>query len=226
MEEAHVKPIRVSAYPLTPVIADENMALDGILLAFAMQERHGRRHATAPGQVSRNPVVALPVEKRGTKPQQYYACSFAEWDGMVRGKSFWTKRFRRREAECLVDFRGRRGRVIVESGRYKSYQMPIFYIHAARIDWYLFGELDAVRSLLTPCTHIGKKTAYGWGRVLWEIEEWHEDWSVVRDGGLMRAVPVEQLPDGIRSAPDLLYAGYYPPYWYGEHQAFCAMPCR
>lgn len=219
-----MNPIRVSAYPLTPVITDQHMALDGILLAYAMQQRHGRQHATAPGQVSRNPAVPLPVEKRGNAPQQYYACSFAQWTDMVRGKSFWTKRFRRQEAVKLVDFKGRRGKVIVEQGRYKSYQMPIFYIHAARIDWYLMGDIDAVRALLTPCTHIGKKTGYGWGRVLWDVQGWHEDWSVVRDGNLMRAVPAGQVPAGVRSAPDLLYAGYYPPYWYHKHQAFCAMP--
>lgn len=219
-----MKPIRVSAYPLTPVIADENMALDGILLAYAMQHHYGRQQSTAPGHLSHNPIVDLPIEKRGTEPQQYYACSFARWTDMIRGKSFWTKRFRRQEAVKMVDFRGKRGKVIVEEGRYKSYQMPIFYIHAARIDWYLVGDIGAVRNLLSPCTHIGKKTAYGWGRVLWKIEGWHEDWSVVMNGELVRAVPVEQVPDGARSAPDLLYAGYYPPYWYHEHQTFCAVP--
>ena len=207
------KPIRVTAHPLTPIITDRLMPIDGILLFYAMQERYGRQQATLPGEITA-PLVDLPLERRGNGSEWYYAASMAEWVDLCQGKSFWTKRIYKKGVERLVDFNGRRGKVIVEEGRYKGYQMPVFYLHATRIHWYAVGDIDAVRSLLSACTHIGKKTAYGWGRVLWSVEQWHSDWSEWRDDTQMRALPA----DG-----GILY-GIRPPYWLPENQTMCEMP--
>lgn len=65
-------------------------------------------------------------------------------------------------------------------------------------------------------THIGKKAAQGYGRVIaWTVEPWPEQWWL-RDGRgkLMRAMPE---PGGV------LY-GVRPSYWEPRHQTECRLP--
>ena len=78
----------------------------------------------------------------------------------------------------LVDFQGKRGKVIIEQGRYKAYHMPVFYRVAEQVEWYCVGDKARIEALLSTVTHIGKKRAQGWGRVIrWEVEPWPKDWS-------------------------------------------------
>jgi CRISPR type IV-associated protein Csf3 len=139
----------------------------------------------------------------------------------VEGCDYWNKRFDSRYAD-LVDFGGRRGKVIIEKGPYKAYHMPIFYRAALWVEWYCVGDKAAIEYLLSTVTHIGKKTSQGWGRVIrWEIESWPEDWSVWRGDRLMRGIPVED----VGGKPfRLLYYGIRPSYWQRENQMPLAVP--
>jgi CRISPR type IV-associated protein Csf3 len=79
----------------------------------------------------------------------------------------------------------------------------------------VLGHRPSIEALLRFTTHLGKKTAQGWGAVrAWRIDPIPEDWSVHRDGRLMRAIPA--------TAGQL--TGFRPSYWLRKNQTFCALP--
>lgn len=218
-----MKPLKISAWPSSAIVADLTLPLDGILLSLAMQAAYGPEDATLPGELTK-PLVDIPIEKRDVGKLPYYACSFAQWHGVVaEGTSHWTKA-PKVEFERFIDFGKKKPHIETAKGRDKAYHMPVYTLHSNRIDWYAVGNAGEIRELLATCFHIGKKRGQGWGAVEWHVEEWHEDWSVVRDGHLMRAVPAPQLPAGVAHTFSMLHCGYYPPYWLHEHQTLCAVP--
>ena len=209
------EPLKITAYPRCGIIADKYLPLDGILLYAAMRERYGPQLLTTPGTVPDVETAELPLARLNDGPHWYYAASFAEWpEAIVDGSNHWNKRFDQKQSD-LVDFRGRRGKVIVEQSTYKAYHMPVYYRHTLEVSWYAVGDGDAIERLLATMTHIGKKTAQGWGRITrWFVEPWPHDWSVWRDGQLMRAIP-----DG-----DGVLHGLRPPYWLPGNQTRCRLP--
>lgn len=208
-----LEPIRITARLRTPVLSDATLPLDGILLSQAMREAYGPQDRTVSGALDTNTLVDLPLERRGNGTTWWYACSFAHWRGTVaEGTDHWNKRFDNQHSD-LVDFRRKRGKVIVEQGRYKSYHMPVFYRHALCVSWYAVGDAERIAELLKTMLFIGKKTSQGWGRAAWDIEPWHADWSEWNtDGRQMRPLPADE---GV-------LMGIRPPYWLPEHQVQCS----
>lgn len=214
------EPMKVTAYLQCPVISDAYLPIDGILHYQANRDVNGVQEITLPGEDyhpkgTKQTHMWLKVVNGGT-PQWHYAASFAQWEGAVaEGQDHWNKRFDQSLAH-LIDFQGRRGKVIVEQGAYKAYHMPVWYRHALEVTWYLVGDLGWVQRMLSTVTHLGKKTAQGWGAVLrWEVEPWPHDWSVWGPASqLMRAVPSDK---GIR-------IGLRPSYWLPRNQMICEVP--
>jgi len=218
-------PLKITAYLQCAVVADETLPIDGILYYYAMRAEHGAQDVTVPGgHVDKEPVWAsVPLLMLNRGPEWFYAASFAQWSQPVAEMTdHWNKRYDTRY-DGLVDFHGKRGKVVVEQGRYKAYHMPVFCRHTLSVSWYVMGGQESVERLLARVTHIGKKTAQGWGAVLrWEIVPWPHDWSVRGpDSELMRAIPASAAKDG----PDkTLFCGYRPSYWDRRNQAMCAVP--
>lgn len=208
------EPLKITAYPRCGIITDEYLPIDGILFYAAMRQAYGAQVLTTPGKVPAVIAVDLPLEKRIINGEWLYAASFAQWEKPADGQGFWVKRFDRKQSG-FIDFGKRRGKVIVEQGRYKAYRMPAFYRHALSVSWYVVGDKAEIENLLAHVTHIGKKTAQGNGRIItWQVESWPHDWSITRDGELMRAVPNEA---------GILY-GVRPSYWLSENQVLCKLP--
>ena len=217
------QPLRITAYLRTGVVADRWLPLDGILLYQACRAALGPQDFTTPGGGAVPGGVAMPLQVRNAGTDEwYYACSWAQpqpwW--AAEGRDHWNKRFDQGFA-YLVDFQGRRGKIIVEQGTYKAYHMPLFYYAALRVEWYAVGERTAIADLLSTCTHLGKKGAQGWGRVAeWHVDPWPEDWSTWRDGQLTRGVPAFEQPH----ATNFLYYGLRPSYYRRENQMRLAVP--
>lgn len=215
--------LRITAHLRTPVVADRWLPLDAILLYQISRQRLGPQVATLPGGEPASEAISMPLAIHG-KPHWYYACSWAQpqpwW--LAEGRDHWNKRFDTGFAH-LVDFRRRRGKVIIEQGRYKAYHMPIFYRVAIRINWYCIGDKREIEQLLSTVTHLGKKRSQGWGRVIkWEIESWPHDWSVWRDGRLTRGVPPQDVEG--KGSFNLLHYGLRPSYYRKQNQMLLAMP--
>lgn len=212
------EPLCITAYPRCGIECDGYLPIDSILFYEVMRRLNGPQILTTPG---RNPDARMPqagawgLAKTEIDGVWFYAASFAQWGPHTDGRSHWNKRFDQQGAH-LVDFRGRRGKVIVEEGRYKAYHMPQFYRHALWVSWFVVGDRPQIENLLSTITHIGKKAAQGMGRVnRWQVTPWREDWSVYGEGGrLMRGIP---------DSNGILY-GVRPSYWDSRNQVLCKLP--
>jgi len=190
------------------------------LLYQACREQYGVQAASLPGGHRKQPAVHMPlaIVRPGTM-DWYYACSWAQpqpwW--LAESCDHWNKRVDIGFAELL----DHHGRILIEKGRYKAYHMPLFYYVASRIEWYCVGDRAIIERLLSTVTHIGKKQAQGWGRAArWTVEPWPEDWSVWRDGQLIRGVPLSDVPERKEA---LLY-GIRPGYYARHNQMMVVMP--
>jgi CRISPR type IV-associated protein Csf3 len=224
-DQFNMEPLRITAHLRTGVVADRWLPLDAILLYQANRQALGPEVATLPGGIDTQGASTLPLEiiHPGRKIW-YYACSWAQpqpwW--VAEGRDHWNKRFDQGFA-YMVDFEGRRGKVIIEQGRYKAYHMPVFYRVADRVEWYCVGDKARVGELLSTMTHLGKKRSQGWGRVIqWKVEPWMEDWSVWRDGELTRGVPAEDVVG--KGMFNFVHYGLRPSYYRQENQMMLAMP--
>lgn len=218
------EPLRVTAHLMTGVVTDRWLPLDGVLLYEFCRREYGAQAFTIPGGDAVDaPGPTLPIATVNGE-RWYYRCSWAQpqpwW--AAEGKDYWNKRFDMGFVE-LVDFAGKRGRVLIEKGQFKSYHMPVFYYAASQIEWYCVGDMAAIADLLAPVTHIGKKRSQGWGRVTrWTVDPWPEDWSVRRDGILTRGIPAVDAGDFDPSNVKLW--GYRPPYYRRDNQTLVVMP--
>lgn len=212
------QPLRIRAYLQTGVISDQFLPLDGVLYYHLVRDKMGVQDYSLPGEstIKQGGGLNLPIRRSGPKNNAwFYAISFAQWpESMVEDSTFYVKRFDLNLAE-YVDRKV--NKVITSRGRYKAYHLNIYYRHALYVEWYCDGDKEEIEKLLQFCTHLGKKSAQGWGSVLrWEVEPWPEDWSTRGPGNrLMRAVPV--LGEGF------LY-GIRPSYWHPKHVFPCKMP--
>lgn len=216
------RPLRIRAYLQTGVISDQFLPLDGIVYAQIVREQMGERYMDLPGASTIPEGVGIgrrmPFRKALKEDDAYfYKCSFAQWhEATAEDRQTYSKRFDLHRSD-LIDFGKTRAVVDTQRGQYKAYHIKVYYRHAHYVEWYVDGDRQELERLLSFCTHIGKKTAQGWGAVLrWEVIEWAEDWSVRGYGNkLMRAVPVR--------GNGFLY-GVRPSYWLPKHQFPCKMP--
>lgn len=210
--------LRIRAYLQTGVISDQFLPLDGILYYHLTRDMMGEKVISKPGEsnVRAGANVTLPIKKGGPRDEAwFYHCSFAQWPiHTVEDSAFYVKRFDLQHSG-LIDRKTKR--IDTSRGQYKAYHVNVYYRHAMYVEWYCIGVPSELERLLKFCTHIGKKTAQGWGSVLrWEVTEWPEDWAVRGPGNrLMRAVPVRG--DGF------MY-GVRPSYWNERHIFPCKMP--
>lgn len=211
--------LKVTAYLQAGVITDQALPLDGILYAVAVRERYGAKPISRAGEsnIRLEGGVRLPFERRNShSPGWFYACSWAQWpEATTQGIDYWNKRLDLSLVR-LIDFGGKVKKIAISEGRYKSYHMPVFYRHALSVSWYCFGDRAEIERLLPFCTHLGKKTAQGWGAVLrWKVEPFAFDWSERGERGqLMRAIP----------AKTGAVMGIRPSYWNPRHQFPCLLP--
>lgn len=222
-------PLRIRAWLRSGVISDVWLPLDGALLYLRTREDLGAQEMSISGasklaQIKGEVMIGgrLPIEIVHAK-DWYYRCSWAQWGPCAEGRDAWSKRIDQTLA-YLIDFRGRRGRVDTSAGAYKSYRMPIYYRAALWVEWYCWGDYDKLSQLCMMITHLGKKSVQGWGRVMrWQIDLIEEDWSIWRDGKLMRGIPKYHLPDNQHTRNAGIY-GIRPPYWDIRNQMELELP--
>lgn len=217
------EPLHIRAVLMTSVISDLSLPIDAILFFFWHAIELGPKMLDRPGEhLSDRGLGAMPflaIANRG-KPTWFYRASWAIWPERVAdGTDAWVKR----NDFFALDYLDHRARINIGSGRYKNYRMPVWYRSATHVDWYLVGDADEIRRVLSVATHIGKKTAHGWGRVReWIVEPSERDYSIVRDGKLVRGVPLDALPKRVEFART--HYGFRPSYWLAQNQAEIAVP--
>ena len=209
--------LEVIAYMRSSVICDNFLPLDGILYYYAAQQKYGFQDMTLPGE---NPKIDIKLPLKIINfgsDNWYYSCSWAYPLGawwIEEGKQNWTKSFDLQYSD-LVQFRGR-GTVAHKGGKYKSYNMPVFYKIVDKITWYAVGNKEEIEKILRTAFYIGKKSSQGWGRVSeWKVNEINNDWSIEKDGCYTRGIPYDNRLEG-----QIINYGYRPSYWEKENQGW------
>lgn len=229
MASSKYVPLRVRANLRSPVVADEWLPLDGVLLYQHTRRGMGAQEMSIPGlsnlgqpkggemRGGRMPIAIIHAK------DWYYRCSWAQWGPYVDGQDYWSKRFDNSHA-ILIDFGSRRGKVDISAGAYKAYRMPVYYRSALWVEWYCVGKLPDLAELIYMVTHLGKKISQGWGRVSsWDIEQIDHDWSIWHDDNLMRGIPRYHWPREREPERVGLY-GIRPSYWDRRNQMELVLP--
>ena len=223
-----MQPLKITAKMQDGRVAgtDPYFPLDSIMAAEWMRRNHPEAYYNASSHLLTNDLIVpdLPLARCGEGEDWYFACSFNTIPPIAEYIMYWHKRFDD-QLEQYIEFKGKRGKVDVRSGKNKAYRMPLVVQLFDYLQWFAVGHLESVRELISTITHIGKKTSQGLGGVdYWEVEPWPEDWSVVRDGKLTRAIPVESgFPEEVQESRIALY-GIRNPYWHTSNQRVCIMP--
>ena len=228
-KNAPLQGMRVTAVLVDRVIAMQPITLDGLLAWTVVHEAEGTARDKIPF-AKRTDFAFIPVPLKLLWKDEtggpLWCASFFEPD-VVLGTDveYFHKRApdgHRTKSKNPEAF-GVRG----ITGRWADRRTPFPVVLTRQMEALAIGDIEEVRRLLLPVTHVGKKTAEGFGAVKeWRVEP--EDISVVdclvRDGKLLRNVPVGAGLIKTDEPPEVL--GWAPPYWnpafYGEGWRFGA----
>jgi CRISPR type IV-associated protein Csf3 len=170
-------------------------------------------------------IAELPLEKREMLGKWYWSSSFAVYQKEGEFIDYWHKRFDK-EYERFLDIGNKKAVFSPQSGRFRSYRMPLLGILTQNITWYCYGNPDETLRLFIDAavTHIGKKRSQGYGLIKqWKVEETDEDYSEIGpDGGLMRSMLMP--PEGLQGNTIMRRYGIRPPYWHVDNIFNCIVP--
>ena len=117
-----------------------------------------------------------------------------------------------------------------QSGRYKSFLVPLWPLPYRRILFWCAGDIAEVRRLLGRLHFLGAKSSLGYGRIeRFEIRVIDTDCSLVRDGRVMRPLPADvKFGDAVDSVASVWPLQgpmrVSPPYWRKDGMTRCHMP--
>lgn len=176
----------------------EPLMLDGILAAASSR---WHVHGEPPARDEVPADIPLPLRKWEIGGTWGWHASALFPDGeTAESLIHWRKRFRQNRVEIT------NGSPNLTNGVYRDWNMPLPLLLAQRMVAFAFGEAGKVRRELKRSVRwLGKKRAHGKGRVVGiDVEESEADYSLTRDGNLMRYLPQQDGPRLIRPRP---------PYW-------------
>lgn len=198
---------------------DGYLPLDGILASLWMRENR-------PDLYYNNSVIDeivhadLPLKRIDNGNGWYYACSFAEVEWQGGETQYWHKRNTVYEQTRHVG----KGSIDLGKGKTKAYRTAMFTLQSNRLTWYAVGDATWLAERLPMVTSIGKKRNTGHGMVAnWRIEEIEQDFSLSKDGKLMRSMPLADL-NPIPLNTRITYYGLRPPYWHSDNIDRVAVP--
>lgn len=120
---------------------------------------------------------------------------------------FWRKRFRQSRADLTT------GSPNLKNGTYRDWQTPYPVFLALKMVAYASGSRKAVKRILKEVRYLGKKTAYGYGKIVsMEFDEIQDDWTMYKDGLTTRFLPDLDGHRLVRPRP---------PYWHPMGRVQC-----
>lgn len=112
---------------------------------------------------------------------------------------YWRKKFRQNRAELTA------GSPNMTNATYREWNQPMQLLLCRSMVAYAAGRAVVIRKLLNRVSHIGRKRAHGFGKLLRvDVAPVDYNWSCVRDGIAMRWLPNENGSRFVRPRP---------PYW-------------
>lgn len=209
--------------PYVPAEPDGAVHLDSLLAwAFVATRPYPIRFEGRPASVVPIPPLAvLWVSPEGLP--LFAASDLYPQGATLRGREYWHRRYPVDRAEL-----GTRLRASLTAGRWKEYRIPLSTIRAPVLQGLALGDPDGLRDLLQSVSHVGKKGAMGFGRVLeWAVEPRADAPEVVVRTILdRRRVPVAYWveQDASWSVARAARSAWTPPYWYEPWSELVTVP--
>jgi len=153
--------------------------------------------------------VELPLKKSHIKGSTIWNASVLfPFSQGIETLRFWRKKFRVDRIEMTS------GSPNLTMGVYREYNIPVPLTIMDGLFSYGCGDIEKILALLKKnVKFLGKKRAYGYGRIIdIRAEELEEDYSFLKDGFSMRFLPEA---DGSRVMRTL------PPYWNSHNAVNC-----
>lgn len=182
------------------------LTLDGILAA-ACSRYHV--HGEPPARDEEPFDIPIPLAKWHYGGTWGWHASALMPDGeMAESLVYWRKRFRQDRIELTE------GSPNLTNGIYRDWNMPVSLLLCRRMIAFAVGERRTVRrELIRNVKWLGKKRSMGFGCInSIDVERCDTDYSIERDGQLMRWMPKE---DGARLVRPR------PPYWNNCGRVLC-----
>lgn len=216
-EETYV-PLEITFRMSSPTLmAHPWIHFDGLVLHLLYRDVLGDDYYALP---SKDPIdfsqyIHAPL-KRYNNSIYHASCSMFDTD-----MKFTTTIYKRFCTEYLHFLKTRKRKIRRGSGHYRDYRMRMICIPANSITFYANGSIHELTRLLQHVFYLGKKMAYGFGRVKsLHITKQDQDYSVVKKGKAMRPIPVT-LTKYVETTTMLAYK---PPYWDKGNVGLCAFP--
>jgi len=207
-------PIRVVAEMSSRlVVTGSGIQLDALLMA-AVARRDDLPPLTTARQAIEAPPIDIPIALSDCG--RYYLCSSSMFAVSERETRRTLRRFPLAEA---IDFGGSSIRTIkTGSGPCKGFMIPSEAVHVRELTWVAVGDPEAIASLLSLVTRLGRRRAVGEGLVRrWRVERVRDEerwpgWPVLSpDGAPLRPLPLD-VPGLSPDAPRR-FGRTRPPYW-------------
>lgn len=230
-----MRPLRITARMAEPVVyIGDGMAFDGILAAAWMRDLPYELTSKWP-TASRDEPWLRDLELPLAKWQTPYDgdCESRLRDPMTGSVWGWraSSVFADWSVSTRVEVRKRPPLhemkdwsdavdVNISAGRFKAHDLKLPARFASVLTWFAVGRPKPVlRVLRNHITALGRKVGHGNGRVLeWQVEDWHDDWSVQVGETLSRP-----MPRGFAPGP-VARRGVRAPYWHPSRQLDCVVP--
>ena len=188
---------------------------DGLLAHLLFREVLGQDYWLLPGKLPLPITIPLPLSRVGS----VWCASVSVFDNDEWTTTTVYKRFTERWAH---EIRRRPKSVNIVSGRFRMFMMRLPYLPVRRVVFFAHGDLNRVQDLVRHVRFLGKKAAYGLGRVKTvTIQEIEQDNSILDEHGrAMRPLPVQLL----QRYEDAVQLACRPPYWDQNSVEVCAPP--
>jgi hypothetical protein len=193
----------------TPIAFTDTPLFDGILSYAYAREVLGDKFTQ---KLSLNESIdfsGMPVEME----DGYFIASKMFWDekAAVEHTQRWRKRWANKR-DSLADFGKLKRKVRVDSGEFKSYDIPLSCLSVPEV-WFYFktGNVEEVSRLLEKWVYfIGKKRSQGYGEVAdFAIEKSDYDFPIG-----FRPIPADLIDiSNLQGKINVRYCSWKPPYW-------------
>jgi len=215
--ESAYTPLKITFFMRTPIcLTYPFIHFDALLAHLTLRRKDPLGYRCLPSKkvVKSCGDTPLPLKKH----HSIYHASISFFDTSDAYTTTIYKRF----CERYLNLRKiKKKRIDKSRGLFKDYMISLVYIPARKVTFYACGNADEIKTLLQGLPALGKKTAIGYGFVKsFEIKEIDKDYSIIKDGKAMRAIPIKFL----RSASDIARLAYKAPYWASENTDLCATP--
>lgn len=213
-----LEPLRVTVELESELVAYDPIHLDNLIGAAVVME--ATKGAMLGDSMGENYAIPLPLQVLWTHPETglhlWAATNFEPASKHERSVSYTQRRTM--NTAFVRDEKGKPFNPNPKLGRFKETRipMPTMVCHTLQAD--CIGHAETIASLLTNISHLGKRRAEGKGMVgNWKVESLAQ-FSLLSDGVLRRAIPVEAMEAlGLNIPNDYVVRrmGWTLPYWTG-----------